>query len=134
MGKGNPFSFPSREQVLTDFSVIQRQLWLMDHEGLEKNAAYDMARKEFYALRHEEEVERRVAKEEALWVGGYFGKGFLEVGMELEDQTYEGWKAWATKEMDALARQNAGAYTGESDEDAALAASEESPQSLASLV
>ena len=74
--------------------------------------AYDVARKEFYALRHEEEVERRVAREEASWTGAYFGKSALEVGMELEDKTYESWKAWATKEAEAIDLQRNAAYTG----------------------
>jgi len=76
------------------------------------NQAYDIARKEFYALRHEEEVERRVAREEAMWTGAYFGKGVLEVGMELEDKTYEFWKSWAIKEVEAITRQRDAAYTG----------------------
>jgi small subunit ribosomal protein S23 len=97
---------------LTNASVIQRQLWLMEHGGLQKNQAYDTARKEFYALRHAEEVERRVAREEALWVGASFGKGLLEIGMGLEDKTYEGWKAWATSEIQAMERQRDAAYTG----------------------
>jgi small subunit ribosomal protein S23 len=84
----------------------------MDNEGMTRSQAYDAARKEFYALRHEEEVERRVAKEEALWTGAYFGKGALEVGMELEDKTYESWKEWATKEVEAIGRQRDAAYTG----------------------
>jgi len=74
--------------------------------------AYDIARKEFYALRHEEEVERRVAREEASWTGAYFGKSALEVGMELEDKTYEAWKAWATREAEAIDLQRNAAYTG----------------------
>ena len=74
--------------------------------------AYDVARKEFYALRHEEEVERRVAREEASWTGAYFGKSALEVGMELEDKTYEAWKAWATREAEAIDLQRNAAYTG----------------------
>jgi small subunit ribosomal protein S23 len=93
-------------------SVIQRQLWLMEQDGLDKNTAYDIARKEFYALRHEEEVERRVAKEEALWVGATFGKGPLEIGMELEDKAYEGWKSWALDEIQTLERLRDSAYTG----------------------
>jgi small subunit ribosomal protein S23 len=83
----------------------------MNSGGLDSNQAYDIARKEFYALRHEEEVERRVAREEALWVGAAFGKGALDVGMELEDKTYERWKEWATKEVEAIARQRDAAYT-----------------------
>jgi small subunit ribosomal protein S23 len=61
--------------------------------------AYDQARKEFYASRHQEDIERRVAKEEALAVGAYFGLSQLEVGMKLEDEMYEGWKAWAAGEV-----------------------------------
>ncbi len=92
--------------------------------------AYDTARKEFYALRHEEEVERRVAREEALWVGAYFGKGALEVGMELEDKTYESWKAWATKEAEAIDRQRDSAYTGigTASEDDAVVVEEETAE------
>jgi len=74
--------------------------------------AYDKARKEFYALRLEEEIEKRVAREEAMWVGAYFGKGALDVGMELEDKTYEEWKEWAAKEVEAIGRQRDSAYTG----------------------
>jgi small subunit ribosomal protein S23 len=84
----------------------------MHNAGLDSNQAYDTSRKEFYALRHEEEVERRVAKEEALWVGAYFGKGPLEVGMELEDKSFERWKEWAALEVEALQRQRDAAYTG----------------------
>ncbi|EDO01457.1 hypothetical protein SS1G_03932 [Sclerotinia sclerotiorum 1980 UF-70] len=72
----------------------------------------DWTRKEFYALRQEEEIERRIAKEEAEYVGAYFHKGALEVGMELEDKSYEDWKAWATKEVEAANLLKQGAYTG----------------------
>lgn len=83
--------------------------------------AYDQARKEFYALRHEEEVERRVAREEALSTGAFFGKSAIEVGMELEDKTYENWKTWAMQEITLINQQRDAAYTGlpGADEDAA---------------
>lgn len=84
---------------------------------MSKNQAYDIARKEFYALRHEEDVEQRVAKEEALWTGAYFGKSFLEISDELESKTYEDWKAWAIKEVEAMERQRDAAYTGVETED-----------------
>jgi small subunit ribosomal protein S23 len=32
--------------------------------------------------------------------------------MELEDKTYESWKAWATKEVQAIEMQRSSAYTG----------------------
>lgn len=63
-----------------------------------KRKAYDTARKEFYRLRQEEEIQRRVTLEEAKHVGAYFGKTRLDVGMQLEDQEFENWKIWAGKE------------------------------------
>lgn len=80
------------------------------HSGMEKFEAYDLARKEFYALRHEEEVERRVAHEEALSTGAYFYMNTLEKGMKLEDKVYEGWKKWATKNVENAALANFSAY------------------------
>ncbi|KAF2967142.1 hypothetical protein GQX73_g6412 [Xylaria multiplex] len=92
--------------------VVQRQLWIMYNvEGMTKEKAYDMARREFYALRHEEDVERRIAKEEAMKVGAYFGKSFLQVGMELEDQQYENWKKWAGKQIQNVQAEQDAAYT-----------------------
>jgi small subunit ribosomal protein S23 len=92
--------------------VVQRQLWLMHNTGMETSLAYDKARKEFYAIRQQEEADRRVAREEALWVGAYFGKGALEIGMELEDKTFESWKKWATQEIANIAMARDAAYTG----------------------
>lgn len=57
-------------------------------------------------------MERRVAKEEALSVGAYFGKSVLEVGMELENKSYESWKAWATQEAATIEQQRGAQYTG----------------------
>lgn len=71
---------------------------------LTREQAYDMVRKEFYAIRQQEDIERRIAAEEARMVGAYFGKSRLEVGMELENKTFEEWRTWAETEN---ARQNA---------------------------
>lgn len=84
----------------------------MNNAHMTKNQAYDIARKEFYALRHQEEVERKVQQEEALWTGAYFGKSAIEIGMELEDKSYESWKKWATKEVETMNLQRDSAYTG----------------------
>jgi small subunit ribosomal protein S23 len=67
----------------------------MKHERMPKAAAYDKARKEFYQRRHLEDIERRIAKEEALATGAYFGKTALEVGMQLEDEAWRNWMEWA---------------------------------------
>lgn len=75
-------------------------------------AAYDQARKEFYALRLKQQIERRVSVEEATATGAYFGKSALEIGQELEDRQFEEWKAWAEKEVVALEQRRASMYSG----------------------
>lgn len=112
-------------------SVVQRQLWILHNRpGTTKSEAYDAARKEFYALRREEEIERRVHKEEALWTGAVFGKGALEAGMAVEDIEYNKWMEYALKEAQmAKTRQDAAFATGQEEdgegaEDEALASEE----------
>ena len=95
------------------YSVVQRQLWLLQNvEGMTKARAYDIARQEFYDLRYQEEVERRVAKEEALATGAYFGMSHLEVGTLLEDKWYEEWKDWAKRETLTAQQGNKPSYAG----------------------
>ncbi|RAH74306.1 mitochondrial 37S ribosomal protein mS23 [Aspergillus aculeatinus CBS 121060] len=84
-------------------SVVQRQLWLLNNVfGMTKSAAYDIARREFYQLRLREDIERRVAAEEAEATGAVFGPTQLEVGMKLENQEFERWKVWARDEAQIL--------------------------------
>ncbi|KAL4809024.1 37S ribosomal protein S25, mitochondrial [Aspergillus unguis] len=84
-------------------SVVQRQLWLLQNvPKMTKNDAYDIARREFYRLRLEEDIERRVAAEEAQATGANFGPTYLEVGMELENKEYENWKQWAKMEANIV--------------------------------
>jgi len=98
-------------------SVVRRQMWLVENEGLDTAAAYDVARREFYFFRHREDVERRVAKEEALSTGAYFGLGPNEIGMQLENRQYEEWKAWALVQMEKAKQAASAAYTGVSNEE-----------------
>ena len=92
---------------------MQRQLWLLRNvEGITTAKAYDQARQEFYALRQQQDVERRIAKEEAEATGAYFGKSTLEVSMEIEDKIYENWKTWALKSITAAEQTREAAYTG----------------------
>ncbi|KAL3437658.1 37S ribosomal protein S25, mitochondrial [Aspergillus tetrazonus] len=80
-------------------SVVQRQLWLLNNvPDMTKSRAYDIARREFYRLRLQEDIERRVAVEEAEATGAVFGPSRLEIGMELENQQFEAWKSWAKTE------------------------------------
>lgn len=78
---------------------------------LTREQAYDQVRREFYALRQREEVEKRIAQEEARMVGAYFGASFLDIGFELENREYANWTKWAVGEAakaDAVASE---AYT-----------------------
>lgn len=87
------------------------------HTPQTKEQAYDIARKEFYLIRQQEDIERRIAQEEARMVGAYFGKSRLEVSMELEDKTFESWKKWAEGETAQLEAQKASAYANFSAEE-----------------
>ncbi|CCX32691.1 mitochondrial ribosomal protein S25 [Pyronema domesticum] len=109
-------------KALNGESVVQRQLWLMENKGLTRSEAYDIARKEFYDLRMEEDIERRIAQEEALAVGAQFGKTYLEVGIELEDKALAEWKVKALEVL-TIRRGRMAAFSGASmDEEPAPAA------------
>lgn len=97
-------------------AVVLRQHWLIRHTGMTEAAAYDKARKELYRARHAQEVESRVAAEEALFYGAFFGPGPLEVGMKLEDKAYESWRDWAAKEVVAENHRTNSAYSGSENE------------------
>jgi small subunit ribosomal protein S23 len=82
------------------YSVVQYQMWLRRKNGWPRAKAYDYARHEFYRLRQEEEIEKRVAQEEAKYVGAYFGQTRIDVAHGLEDREFENWKLWAGKETE----------------------------------
>lgn len=106
------FSYSFSMALLKQDSVVQRQLWLLKTQDISRKRAYDQARKEFYALRLQEDVERRVAKEEALATGAHFGKSALDIGMELEDKEYERWRSWAKQELIDRHQKRLASYTG----------------------
>jgi len=70
----------------------------MENEGLARDAAYDKARREFYEIRQQDQIEQRIAREEARFVGAYFDKSRLEIGHEMESREFERWKEWAGHE------------------------------------
>jgi small subunit ribosomal protein S23 len=101
-------------------------MWLQGNvPGIIPATAYDQARKEFYKLRLQEDVQRRVAQEEALSTGAYFHKSTMEVGMELEDRQYEEWKAWAVKEVQLAEQRRNAMYTGQESQSTDLSPEEE---------
>ena len=97
-------------------------MWLMKNRSKSKAAAYDQARREFYHHRHLNEIRTRIAKEEAMHVGAYFGKGPLEVGMELENKAWEDWKAWANQQIEEEQSVRAQMFSGPQNEDAGVSA------------
>jgi len=114
-GNGPRIGFVGNARLIYS-SVVQRQLWLMTHKNYSKASAYDAARHEFYAHRHRNEIRARIAKEEAQYVGAYFGKGPLEIGMELEDKSWEAWKRWANVQIEDEQAMRAQMFSGQSDE------------------
>jgi len=92
----------------------------MENKNMSKNQAYDNARREFYKLREQGEIERRISREEALFTGAEFGPRLTDVGMAHEDVEYEKWKAWAKEQNEINSRNNAASYTGLEMEDTML--------------
>lgn len=87
---------------------MQRQLYLLNNvPDMTRSTAYDIARREFYQLRLREDIERRVAAEEAEATGATFGPSMLEVSMELENKEVERWKGWARTQAQLLDQKNA---------------------------
>ncbi|KAL1968840.1 hypothetical protein VTN77DRAFT_1201 [Rasamsonia byssochlamydoides] len=115
-------------------SVVQRQLWLLNNvPDMTKSAAYDIARREFYQLRLREDIERRVAAEEAEATGANFGPTMLEVGMQLENKEFERWKQWAKQEAQ-VQEQKAASFVGAPETaapDDSITATEETPEAAA---
>jgi small subunit ribosomal protein S23 len=86
--------------------VVQRQLWLLENVPDITNAeSYDIARKEFYALRRREATARRIAVEEAQNLGAHFGPNDFAKAMAIESKAYNDWEQWAEQaNMEADAR------------------------------
>ena len=81
-------------------SAIQRQLHLLQTvPDITTEQAYDLARREFYALRRAEAVKKRIAREEAMHMGATPERGVLEWGMEVEDNAYNDWERYAENQI-----------------------------------
>ncbi|KAI9706251.1 MAG: mitochondrial ribosomal small subunit component [Bogoriella megaspora] len=79
--------------------------------------AYDLARKEFYDVRFRQDIERRVAAEEAQSTGGWSGPGPNEIAMKLEDLKFDDWREWAAKEVQRTKQQEGSLITSLDDEE-----------------
>lgn len=86
--------------ALSGESVVQRQLWLLENiPDITLAQSYDMARKEFYALRRREETRDRIAAEEARHMGARFGMSYNQVSMKIESAVYDDWEKWAREQL-----------------------------------
>jgi hypothetical protein len=126
------FHFNDHQDIISYiYSVIQRQSHLIASRlksdpttdvNLATELAYDQARKEFYRLRLRQDIEREVAKEEALHYGSYFLPSTAQRAMYREDEAYETWKKGALEKAEMSKHQMATAYSesGFVDEEAEL--------------
>lgn len=97
----------------TGEDVVQRQLHLLRTEpALTIDQAYDKARKEFYDVRRQEDIQRRIAAEEAENAGAYFGPSILQWSMQIENQQYDDWEEWSRKTVVEQMQRNA-AFAGD---------------------
>ena len=78
---------------------------------MSRKEAYDQARKEFYAFRHREDIQRIVTREEALLTGAFFGSSQIDIGAQLEGAAYDDWKQWAQEESLRKRQEAAAMYT-----------------------
>lgn len=94
-------------------SVVQRQLHLLHTvPNITLAQSYDIARREFYSARQQEDIERRIAAEEARYFGANFAPDVVTWGMALEDEAYNDWEQWSRQQV--LEReQRRAAFTGE---------------------
>ncbi|EXJ86388.1 hypothetical protein A1O3_03339 [Capronia epimyces CBS 606.96] len=97
---------------LSGESVVQRQLWLLQNvPDITVSQAYDIARKEFYSLRRQEETRNRIAAEEARHMGAQFGKPAIQIGMKIENEMYNDWERWS-RQVVAEQTQRTAAFEG----------------------
>jgi small subunit ribosomal protein S23 len=114
-GKGVDWSrgVKQRGRPTTGEDVVQRQLHLLQTElGLTIDQAYDKARKEFYDIRRQEDIQRRIAAEEAENSGAYFGPSILQWSMQIENKQYDDWEEWSRKSVVEQMQRNA-AFAGD---------------------
>ena len=97
----------------TGEDVVQRQLYLLQTvPNITVNQAYDKARKEFYDVRRQEDIQRRIAAEEAEASGAYFGPSILQWSMQVENKQYDDWEEWSRKMVVEQMQRNA-AFAGD---------------------
>jgi small subunit ribosomal protein S23 len=98
---------------ITGEDVVQRQLHLLRTvPQITIDQAYDKARKEFYDIRRQEDIERRISAEEAEATGAYFGPSILQWSMQIENKQYDDWEEWSRKTVVEQMQRNA-AFAGD---------------------
>lgn len=107
-GSSNWSSMRQLGKPLDGESVVQRTLYLL-HNGEYKELpqAYERARREFYALRMQEEQEQQVAAEEAAMYGTCFHDSAIMHGLRREQRVIDQWKEQVIRETESLAARQA---------------------------
>lgn len=102
-----------RGRPTTGEDVVQRQLHLLqENPEWDIAQAYDTARKEFYEVRRQEDIQRRIAAEEAEATGAHFGPSILQWSMQIENKQYDDWEEWSRKTVVEKMQRNA-AFAGD---------------------
>ena len=101
------------ERPTTGEDMVQHQLHLLQTiPNLRVSEAYDIARKKFYDIRRKEDIQRRIAAEEAEATGAYFGPSALQLSMQIENKQYDDWEEWSKKTVIEQMQRNA-AFAGD---------------------
>ena len=118
--EGQDIEAPDYSRVLgqqgkpvTGEDVVQRTVYLLQTvPDVSEDQAYDKARKEFYDLRRQEDIQRRIAAEEAEHTGAQFGPSILQWSMNNENKQYDNWEEWSRKTVVEQMQRNA-AFAGQ---------------------
>lgn len=95
---------------------------MAQHPHLTTRDAYDIARKEFYQLRMQEDITRRIAAEEAMAVGAVFDKHYVDIMFEREGKVVEDWRVKAAGDLALRKHRRNAAYTSTSAEEDGMTA------------
>lgn len=111
-----PIPHPSYKRLLNPPpspppSVIQYQLHLLRTTSLTKTEIYDLARKQFYQIRLEEDIQRRIATEEALSTGAVFDKHYMDIIFEREGKVLQDWRTKAAQDLAIRKHRRNAAYS-----------------------
>ncbi|EPX72792.1 ribosomal protein subunit Rsm25 [Schizosaccharomyces octosporus yFS286] len=93
-------------KALSGENVVQRTMWLTQYKKMDVQSAYDEARQEFYKLRAKQEIQQRIAHDQAQALGAVFTKSDLELGHELDQAVLNDWFEKASQRSEVFRSKN----------------------------